>query len=198
MRGADPFAGVSALDDKGRSPRARGRRCRRDWEAAMSGSIPACAGQKYHPPYQTRRERVDPRVRGADRPRSWPSTLTSGRSPRARGRLLHARGAEVRAGSIPACAGQTGRHQRDLTVIRVDPRVRGADCSILVAGLMPWGRSPRARGRPQIPAGRRRPSGSIPACAGQTARSQGSLEPCRVDPRVRGADRCSRSPLPAG
>ena len=94
--------------DEGLSPRVRGKRGRRWSPNARSGSIPACAGET--PPLYSgkMRSRVYPRVCGGNKyqMRSW--IASKGLSPRVRGKHPAAGRGAGWAGSIPACAGETG------------------------------------------------------------------------------------------
>ena len=111
-----------------------------------------------------------------------------GSSPRVRGRRFGWGGVFVRAGLIPACAGQTRRGASRLTPPTAHPRVCGADCP---ASEMWWplrGSSPRVRGRRPRHERRRDPHGLIPACAGQTFPILFVLLAVQAHPRVCGAD----------
>ena len=132
------------------------------------------------------RLRVDPRVRGGAGDAARRGDLGEGRSPRARGsrRDLGLRGAEV--GSIPACAGEPPAVSDRPRLGRVDPRVRGGAIVMAWSLIGVAGRSPRARGSPQLLDQRCRQRGSIPACAGEPASARYRGTPGRVDPRVRG------------
>ena len=96
-------------------------------------------------------------------------------------------------GSIPACAGETFRFASAPCTVTVDPRVRGGD-DIPASGQRPCkGRSPRARGRRAAKAIGISSVRSIPACAGETVDGQTLSLAMRVDPRVRGGDRSTKS-----
>ena len=72
--------------------------------------------------------------------------------------------------SIPACAGKTRAGERIGLVCRVDPRVCGEDVPYRYADHLMCGRSPRVRGRLANSKRKVMADGSIPACAGKTAR----------------------------
>ena len=178
----------------GRSPRARGRLQRLRHAHRLRGSIPACAGETNT---ETRNETpgwVDPRVRGGDRQLRLRGVPCQGRSPRARGRPRSGVRTSVAAGSIPACAGETRTRSGRQRPAQVDPRVHGGDRQGSSAMGDPVGRSPRARGRPQVHQSGAGNPGSIPACAGETHPANRSDAQSRVDPRVRGGD--ASQPLP--
>ena len=132
---------------------------------------------------------VDPRMRGGDKSRGRCAVLTRGRSPHARGRHSNESQRSFSAGSIPACAGETGTTHFLIGPPRVDPRMRGGDITVSLRRVTRWGRSPHARGRrPRRWQGLGQP-GSIPACAGETRPLDNIPLSYRVDPRMRGGDR---------
>ena len=131
---------------------------------------------------------VDPRVRGGDPSALGGIGLMGGRSPRARGRRQCIRQVSAPGRSIPACAGETIRTEVLRIVNRVDPRVRGGDCSSDDGRVHVAGRSPRARGRLYFVVKEKQNARSIPACAGETPLTSQPLPQIRVDPRVRGGD----------
>ena len=186
MRGEglqEPLHGPIEL---GRSPRARGRRTQPTNIVSMDRSIPACAGKAPRPGPRAWPDRVDPRVRGEGRIQGAWERMTTGRSPRARGRLAHRRRAPKIIGSIPACAGKAVVCRSGSALHRVDPRVRGEGMAWALCTVHFLGRSPRARGR-RLQADTDQPAGgSIPACAGKAGSGPVSNHRHRVDPRVRG------------
>ena len=95
-------------------------------------------------------------------------SIETGLSPRVRGSPGHARNPPKPEGSIPACAGEPGLHDRAGSI---DPRVYPRVCG----GAMPLYRcSPRMQ------------CGSIPACAGEPRRMVREARHERVYPRVCG------------
>ncbi len=183
---------------QGRSPRARGRPHDAIQITNSPRSIPACAGETSRSAGGFRAPGVDPRVRGGDRSSSTSRAISSGRSPRARGRLPVPGSTPPLRRSIPACAGETARRGCRDRPSRVDPRVRGGDASVVPNATRARGRSPRARGRPPSRDWRSGRAGSIPACAGETWWRRSSRRPSRVDPRVRGGDASARMISRAG
>ena len=152
----------------GRSPRTRGRPDPVTQASLGKRSIPAYAGETPPGLACAVATRVDPRVRGGDSsPPTAPSTRW-GRSPRTRGRHGYRLGPVQRSGSIPAYAGETLDHDNFLSVVEVDPRVRGGDSPTPQKYESELGRSPRTRGRLRWRMPMRRSTGSIPAYAGET------------------------------
>ena len=98
-------------------------------------------------------------------------------------------------GSIPAHAGQTPIALRSWSVVRVDPRSRGADRRGSAKPGGDGGRSPLTRGRPAPASGSARARGSIPAHAGETSTWAGAIGGAKVDPRSRGGDFLIKSAL---
>ncbi len=140
---------------------------------------------------------VDPRVRGENGP--LPSAIpgVGGRSPRARGKLAKALRTRMALRSIPACAGKTVLTVLSDVAREVDPRVRGENRAAVATELHAEGRSPRARGKPFFVTPALSTRRSIPACAGKTAPEPADVRPRRVDPRVRGENRCRWAPAVA-
>ena len=109
MRGGDRKCQACVRACRGRSPHARGRRAE---DAAVNlgiRSIPACAGETYGWRAPRRRHQVDPRMRGGDSHSFASINNGAGRSPHARGRRASQSRTSGLTGSIPACAGETGR-----------------------------------------------------------------------------------------
>ncbi len=197
-----PSAGASQVDPRarggasprrtawppwtGRSPRTRGSLRLAVRRRMTQGSIPAHAGEPQSMPRQAVPLGVDPRARGGARPpapRAWPA---EGRSPRTRG-SRHARGAGgLRAGSIPAHAGEPICHIASRGMPRVDPRARGGAIPDNAERWRFAGRSPRTRGSPIGRREQQHLGGSIPAHAGEPRLIIPRCPPRRVDPRARG------------
>ncbi len=170
------------------SPLARGRLIEIEGTVALSGSIPACAG-----------ETTQALAALAD---------GDGSIPACAGETVYTETDEFGSGSIPACAGETpttrrySRHSWDQSprargdliqrlgdagIWDQSPRARGDLIQRLGdAGI--WDQSPRARGRHEAVVEVTRVWGSIPACAGETEERVGHDRPARINPRVRGGD----------
>ena len=118
--------------------------------------------------------------------------LTVGLSPRARGNPRRHETGKAGDGSIPACAGEPARARATCALAGVYPRVRGGTAAGTAIGDGGPGLSPRARGNLHDPAADVPQIGSIPACAGEPARSCRRCAADRVYPRVRGGTLTSR------
>ncbi len=132
---------------------------------------------------------VDPRACGAASGTLRSRSGRRGRSPRMRGSRGLPTVVAMRAGSIPAHAGQPSRPSATGGAGRVDPRACGAAASVLKRTRVAPGRSPRMRGsrfRADHPA---LGDGSIPAHAGQPGMPATRERSGRVDPRACGAAR---------
>ena len=170
----------------GLSPRVRGNRGPAGGRGHGAGSIPACAGEPSAPRSKRSPRRVYPRVCGGTA-NSKPGTVGwLGLSPRVRGNPCSKGGARHDRGSIPACAGEPARADRNPVHQRVYPRVCGGTwlrctCIRKFPGLSPRVRGNRMRGGVCVAVG-----GSIPACAGEPP-SRRSCRACgTVYPRVCG------------
>ena len=171
----------------GLSPRVRGNQEPSQDSTALTGPIPACAGQ---PPADFPGRHLAwayPRVCGAT---SWlrgSSRPGSGLSPRVRGNPVQALIDCFTDGPIPACAGQPLRPPQSAAPLGAYPRVCGATCEKFNAVPPKEGLSPRVRGN--LIHG---PSGGgktwpIPACAGQPTAWCLKLRWMWAYPRVCGA-----------
>ena len=172
----------------GRSPRMRGKLSAAAIPVSAARSIPAYAGETGKGQEHARTLRVDPRVCGGNTRCVSRGQATEGRSPRMRGKRSPPREEIPARRSIPAYAGETGSARLRVGRLDVDPRVCGGNASFLGGFLIPSGRSPRMRGKPPIAAHAIGPRGSIPAYAGETARSLVPRRTPRVDPRVCGGN----------
>ncbi|RSX58176.1 hypothetical protein D2E24_0536 [Bifidobacterium samirii] len=169
----------------GSSPRAQGTRVGEGVAVEKLGIIPACAGNTCRQVWESSSNRDHPRVRREHL--AWPSCGggVRGSSPRAQGTLPPWGMLGVRAGIIPACAGNTPPASSTKTEIWDHPRVRREHQ--WGEGETPErkGSSPRAQGTPM---GRGRDAGTqgiIPACAGNTRRVSRPRCRARDHPRVR-------------
>ena len=183
---------VTAAAD-GLSPRVRGKRAGTGLPAASKRSIPACAGETYQFVTAGQVNGVYPRVCGGNQHEATALVTTDGLSPRVRGkpayRLYHA--GPIR--SIPACAGETRQISPPNPTKEVYPRVCGGNMLAKVWREADGGLSPRVRGKPDTTDICRIAAGSIPACAGETARLHSEILCAEVYPRVCGGN-AYRSP----
>ena len=165
--GGTPRSAEPASRRRGLSPRVRGNHMDPRLLKERERSIPACAGE----PRVGRDDDPDggvyPRVcGGTSRPgRPWP--CGRGLSPRVRGNQPPRASLALRAGSIPACAGEPGGSAGAAVGEWVYPRVCGGTWhwGFLLVGH--GGLSPRVRGNPEDLTGEQGSEGSIPACAGE-------------------------------
>ena len=163
---------AQALDvrHQGLSPRVRGNLDDAGDYHRLTGSIPACAGEPDALPEQSLALGVYPRVCGGTSDWVERTDWTPGLSPRVRGNRSARRAARAWAGSIPACAGEPGRHRAAQPGSGVYPRVCGGTVGRLDVGDRRQGLSPRVRGNRLAMVRTRLSMGSIPACAGEPAR----------------------------
>ena len=112
--------------------------------------------------------------------------MIEGPSPRVRGIHALQRRAEVREGSIPACAGNPPSAPARSVASRVHPRVCGESSSDCQMTRTVAGPSPRVRGIRRQPRPRHRRQRSIPACAGNPIRRTEPSDRPWVHPRVCG------------
>ena len=114
------------------------------------------------------------------------TNATPGLSPRGRGSLGLQNGRGGCSRSIPAWAGEPRRRDRRGIRAAVYPRVGGGASGPLTAGAWVPGLSPRGRGSLSADRLLGRTNGSIPAWAGEPARTRQSPVPGQVYPRVGG------------
>ena len=148
MRGEHPMRSVWLTSASGSSPHARGTPNRRTSDRVNMGIIPACAGNTRPGPASRLRCGDHPRMRGEHG--LWAVNIDGiqGSSPHARGTLIQNRIGTSRIGIIPACAGNTPKHDTPSNRRRDHPRMRGEHIvsgEIIRDGL---GSSPHARGTP--------------------------------------------------
>ena len=170
----------------GLSPRGRGNHVHEQLTLEYRRSIPAWAGEprlRRRPPGD---RLVYPRVGGGTPNwRPWRPPC-SGLSPRGRGNPGAVPGADGRAGSIPAWAGEPFVESNSSAEKRVYPRV-GGGTELATHGPAPYsGLSPRGRGNRLFTWEYDQVHGSIPAWAGEPAARRGGGSSPRVYPRVGG------------
>ena len=170
----------------GSSPRGRGKLHGRALHVESDGLIPAWAGKTSAMWAIVSSQAAHPRVGGENpRPRGH-HTSGVGSSPRGRGKLvvhvIESRGTRL----IPAWAGKTCARWRTRTRQRAHPRVGGENSVAASVMTASCGSSPRGRGKPDPPSGRRPRCGLIPAWAGKTHAPGVMEEVYRAHPRVGG------------
>ena len=175
-----------ALLRKGPSPHVRGIQEPADVGIGAPGSIPACAGNPGSAPARRRTAAVHPRMCGESiRPRPG-FARRQGPSPHVRGIPAPAANRCVRAGSIPACAGNPGLSRAWRSGRWVHPRMCGESAKMIDIPIDDMGPSPHVRGIP-----RGGPTGpwrhrSIPACAGNPCPCRAGRAGHGVHPRMCG------------
>ena len=158
---------IAPASPSGLSPRVRGNRERFGAFYAMSGSIPASAGEPASGFASSAVAGVYPRECGGTLSEVWAVLECPGLSPRVRGNLIPWAIDGVSGGSIPASAGEPCSHRIAGLSIRVYPRECGGTLGVALRGLSSAGLSPRVRGNPiEAPPSPKSP-GSIPASAGE-------------------------------
>ena len=172
--------------NSGLSPRVRGNLRPPGPPVAISGSIPACAGEPLNELIRLWLSAVYPRVCGGTASASASTRKPRGLSPRVRGnRTFPSRGG-LNTRSIPACAGEPHPAQVGLQLLRVYPRVCGGTAPDAGQPNAGGGLSPRVRGN----RAHRGLAGvalrSIPACAGEPSGSPPRTGCSGVYPRVCG------------
>ena len=115
-----------------------------------------------------------------------------GLSPRVRGNLVIGPDMDVRAGSIPACAGEPMPPAPAGPASGVYPRVCGGTRGSQAHEAGNTGLSPRVRGNHPHPRRAFLVIGSIPACAGEPLHIGARMNGVRVYPRVCGGTKRAR------
>ena len=111
MGGGNPPPGLPDRKEQGLSPRGRGKPAPAPEQPAVSGSIPAWAGETCSIGRRLTAPKVYPRVGGGNIVRLFTTKIITGLSPRGRGKPAIQAGEHVGGGSIPAWAGETGRRR---------------------------------------------------------------------------------------
>ena len=159
----------------------------------MSPDIPAHAGQPASTGSTPRAWRTHPRSRGATMDDSLKACLHSGPSPLTRGNPARRAEGRLRAGSIPAHAGQPRCRRRAGLRAWVHPRSRGATPQRGASNRRSRGPSPLTRGNLFDLGAESLSRRSIPAHAGQPTPWARRASASRVHPRSRGATAAWRS-----
>ena len=193
--------------DYGLSPRVRGNPQIRDHLPELPGSIPARAGEPTTSPSSSARRTVYPRACGGTAIDGSAVDAVSGLSPRVRGNRRTAVTAQRGHGSIPAragepmrpdcaaeshavypcaCGGTGGKHQGDVFLQGLSPRVRGNLAFQAMDGVAQ--RSIPARAGEPVRAPRTRATRTVypRACGGTTPAEPVPQLRYGLSPRVRG------------
>ena len=160
---------------------------------AVTGSIPACAGEPLSWSLAKWIRRVYPRVCGGTTRSPPPSRTGRGLSPRVRGNQRAQNRSSCRSGSIPACAGEPSFERFRDTRLGVYPRVCGGTRGNSVDAVEHTGSIPACAGEPRsvslsLPLERVYPR----VCGGTGSRNIRTILPRGLSPRVRGNRRETR------
>ena len=155
----------------GSSPRVRGTPMTWAQIDDVAGIIPACAGNTCLDIALFVVHWDHPRVCGEHLRFNGIRCLGKGSSPRVRGTRLWWFSCSVLLGIIPACAGNTNRLAVRRPAWRDHPRVCGEHAWQCANGSTSMGSSPRVRGTLTSVGNLRNVQGIIPACAGNTKRT---------------------------
>ena len=173
----------------GSSPRVRGKRTP-PWALPQGRRIiPASAGQTARLGGLAGLDADHPRECGANVLFATPAVIAAGSSPRVRGKLLRECRKNMDRRIIPASAGQTHMGTHSLLLSWDHPRECGANTWSGVTAALPYGSSPRVRGKLRVLADERRDVRIIPASAGQTLLPLAIIDVFADHPRECGANR---------
>ena len=178
-------------DERGLSPRVRGKRTWHSPPPTPAGSIPACAGEAAPPAAPFALGQVYPRVCGGSQRKDGGIAPPVGLSPRVRGKHRPHRPNRPTRWSIPACAGEARGNRQPQGVQPVYPRVCGGSEPPTPMMWRAKGLSPRVRGKLCAAGSCWAGTRSIPACAGEAAYGAAYWGVFAVYPRVCGGS-CSR------
>ena len=195
MRGEHSNPYIHEFQVEGSSPHARGTQTQLEPLEVFAGIIPACAGNTRHIHRNRAHQWDHPRMRGEHIEIAIGELDKQGSSPHARGTRAGAVGNDAAVGIIPACAGNTRSPPTICGRTWDHPRMRGEHWNDLNATGYSWGSSPHARGTPSIFPNIKPRIGIIPACAGNTLRTDRLKCPSRDHPRMRGEHRLSHFSL---
>ena len=177
---------LDECEERGSSPRGRGKLSLSLWITRLFGLIPAWAGKTNARMVWSSQAMAHPRVGGENPRYSIVIGPSQGSSPRGRGKRGLGAGDTLTVGLIPAWAGKT-RFGVGLASGRwAHPRVGGENVKSDSWTSLTSGSSPRGRGKPTTPAANPAPSRLIPAWAGKTAGRSTSSTPHGAHPRVGG------------
>ena len=168
-------------------PRSRGEHIpRKEWWPADTGPSPLARGAPGRSPPGTSPGSDHPRSRGEHMPVPATSCHGSGPSPLARGARTSAPQTSATEGTIPARAGSTTMHRRQLRRPPDHPRTRGEHLNLPAHIASNMGPSPLARGAHVRDRSKRALVGTIPARAGSTHRGLSGVGSHADHPRSRG------------
>ena len=186
MRGEHNHAANALRLPTGSSPHARGTRAASPFRDALTGLIPACAGNTSQRLRACHASGAHPRMRGEHAALNTEAGKAVGSSPHARGTLPCCPGTPAPGRLIPACAGNTVCGDVAAIVKRAHPRMRGEHSAIAIALRCTDGSSPHARGTHVFTPTPGKGDGLIPACAGNTLSPPPPPPRPWAHPRMRG------------
>ena len=159
---------LDECEERGSSPRGRGKLSLSLWITRLFGLIPAWAGKTNARMVWSSQARAHPRVGGENAFWRWACVGQAGSSPRGRGKLHQLTNRIKAGGLIPAWAGKTGRARGQHKNRTAHPRVGGENVVLRQLSGVQAGSSPRGRGKRPACRGWGRRRGLIPAWAGKT------------------------------
>ena len=193
MRGDAPRDFAACRRSSNRSPHARGctaivHRC-----ARYAAPFPACAGMHRTRSSRSLARRSVPRMRGDAPFRRYSRSISTSRSPHARGCTACSVCSLAGGMPFPACAGMHRRSPRPAAPASAVPRMRGDAPFIDLELWRRQNRSPHARGCTGFPVRGLISVAPFPACAGMHRCGRSSTGSGRAVPRMRGDAPQSRS-----
>ena len=129
---------------------------------------------------------VHPRLRGELTKACTPMGVWNGSSPLARGTQFQVNELHQAGRFIPACAGNSENFLFGKFIASVHPRLRGELTQTTLSILHRSGSSPLARGTPRWALRFMPNTRFIPACAGNSIKTQLGIAVAPVHPRLRG------------
>ena len=145
--GANRMSDSMMADISGSSPRVRGKPDVKSVKDAKTRIIPARAGQTKNADVANRLSADHPRACGANVAGRHSTPSACGSSPRVRGKRPQPFHDAFRVRIIPARAGQTFMNWHEYFLTSDHPRACGANLGVTMAEIMPYGSSPRVRGK---------------------------------------------------
>ena len=190
--GENPRIPKFNLNDRGSSPRVRGKRWEEDRWTDPVGLIPACAGKMSGKAPSRNHGSAHPRACGENAKMMAPDKWCAGSSPRVRGKLDQTQCRDLLGGLIPARAGKTFTRQSSRWQEWAHPRACGENRYAQTASANRAGSSPRVRGKRAAGGTHFARTRLIPARAGKTPSALMIWRPTRAHPRACGenAERC--------
>ena len=170
----------------GSSPHMRGTRVRAHGYVDSAGIIPAYAGNTERHPYKMCVSGDHPRICGEHDLHQRRAAISAGSSPHMRGTHRCRGERRVKAGIIPAYAGNTTYLDTLTRVLKDHPRICGEHSIFALCDVPYQGSSPHMRGTLLNNPTHRRVAGIIPAYAGNTLRKTKRTAWARDHPRICG------------